>query len=161
MESGFLNLNENKSSVPRAYIIVSVAVNARDRTARGVARLVGIDGGAVSGMTNLETPGVEVPGWRPHHEECYQQARCQACDLNFEERYGVIGKGFIEAHHLRPIASLKEGMAVSYDVATDFVVLCANCHRMVHRTADPSDLEGVPENAQEHERSAGGSLSRA
>jgi 5-methylcytosine-specific restriction protein A len=66
--------------------------------------------------------------------------RCQACDLKFKERYGVIGKGFIEAHHLRPIASLKEQMAASYDVATDFVVLCANCHRMVHRTADPSDL---------------------
>ena len=67
--------------------------------------------------------------------------RCQACDLQFEERYGVLGKGFIEAHHLRPMSSLDEGVAVSYDVATDFAVLCSNCHRMIHRTADPSDLE--------------------
>jgi 5-methylcytosine-specific restriction protein A len=68
--------------------------------------------------------------------------RCQACDLEFEERYGELGKGFIEAHHLRPISSLEEGVAVSYDAATDFAVLCSNCHRMIHRTDDPSDLEG-------------------
>ena len=27
-----------------------------------------------SGVTNLESPGVEVPGWRPRHEKRYQQA---------------------------------------------------------------------------------------
>jgi 5-methylcytosine-specific restriction protein A len=31
---------------------------------------------------------------------------------------------------------------VKYDVALDFAVLCANCHRMIHRTEHPSDLEG-------------------
>jgi hypothetical protein len=36
--------------------------------------LVGIEGGVVSGVTNLESPGVEAPGRRPRHEECYQQA---------------------------------------------------------------------------------------
>jgi 5-methylcytosine-specific restriction protein A len=66
--------------------------------------------------------------------------RCQACDLDFEECYGAIGKGFIEAHHLKPIASLEEGVAVTYDVAADFAVLCANCHRMIHKSDDPSDL---------------------
>jgi 5-methylcytosine-specific restriction protein A len=65
---------------------------------------------------------------------------CQACSLKFSERYGEIGEGFIEAHHLKPISSLEEGKPVKYDVASDFAVLCANCHRMIHRTADPSDL---------------------
>ena len=46
----------------------------------------------------------------------------------------------IEAHHLKAIASLEEGVAVTYDVAADFAVLCANCHRMIHRSDDPSDL---------------------
>ena len=69
--------------------------------------------------------------------------RCQVCALDFAERYGAIGKGFIEAHHLRPIYSLAEGAAVVYDVAKDFAVLCSNCHRMIHRTADPSDLSGL------------------
>jgi 5-methylcytosine-specific restriction protein A len=35
---------------------------------------------------------------------------------------------------------LNEGEAVSYEVGTDFAVLCSNCHRMIHRTSDPSNL---------------------
>lgn len=67
-------------------------------------------------------------------------SQCQACEFEFHIRYGDIGHGFIEAHHLKPISSLKEGEAVSYDIATDFAVLCSNCHRMIHRTSDPSDI---------------------
>jgi 5-methylcytosine-specific restriction protein A len=70
----------------------------------------------------------------------FHGTRCQACELDFEERYGKIGKGFIEAHHLKPISTLEEGVAVTYDVAADFAVLCANCHRMIHRSDDPSNL---------------------
>jgi 5-methylcytosine-specific restriction protein A len=61
--------------------------------------------------------------------------------LSFPERYGEIGDGFIEAHHLKPISTLEEGISVDYDVATDFAVLCSNCHRMIHRAADPSNLQ--------------------
>jgi 5-methylcytosine-specific restriction protein A len=70
----------------------------------------------------------------------FHGTRCQACNLDFAERYGEIGKGYIEAHHLRPIATLEEGVAVKYDVAADFAVLCSNCHRMIHRFTNPSDL---------------------
>jgi 5-methylcytosine-specific restriction enzyme A len=76
-----------------------------------------------------------------HHAKKFHGTRCQACDLDFGERYGEIGKGFIEAHHLRPIATLEEGIPVKYEVAVDFAVLCSNCHRMIHRFSDPSDLE--------------------
>jgi 5-methylcytosine-specific restriction protein A len=69
--------------------------------------------------------------------------RCQVCDINFAERYGALGEGFIEAHHLRPIALLEEGKPISYDIAEDFAVLCANCHRMIHRTVDPSDVAAL------------------
>jgi 5-methylcytosine-specific restriction protein A len=31
----------------------------------------------------------------------FHGTRCQACTLDFLERYGELGKGFIEAHHLR------------------------------------------------------------
>ena len=71
--------------------------------------------------------------------------RCQACDLVMAERYGSPGEDFIEVHHLRPLATLREGEAVKYDVASDFAVLCPNCHRMIHRMADPSDLEALRE----------------
>ena len=71
----------------------------------------------------------------------FHGTRCQACDLDFGERYGELGKGFIEAHHLRPIATLQEGVAVKYNIAGDFAVLCSNCHRMIHRSSDPSKLD--------------------
>lgn len=38
-----------------------------------------------------------------HHAKKFHGTRCQACDLDFGERYGKIGSGFIEAHHLRPL----------------------------------------------------------
>jgi 5-methylcytosine-specific restriction enzyme A len=66
--------------------------------------------------------------------------RCQACGLLFTEVYGPLGEGYIEAHHLRPLSSLDEGISVAYSPKDDFAVLCANCHRMIHRTSDPSDL---------------------
>jgi 5-methylcytosine-specific restriction protein A len=67
-------------------------------------------------------------------------SRCQACDVDLGERYGPIGQEYIEAHHLRPISTLEEGVLVRYDEATDFAVLCPNCHRMIHRMEDPSNL---------------------
>lgn len=67
---------------------------------------------------------------------------CQACGFNFTHQYGPLGQDFIEAHHLKPLGELAEGVAVAYDLATDFAVLCANCHRMIHRTDDASDLAG-------------------
>jgi 5-methylcytosine-specific restriction enzyme A len=45
----------------------------------------------------------------------FHGTRCQACNLDFAERYGEIGKGFIEAHHLKAISTLEEGVAVQYD----------------------------------------------
>jgi hypothetical protein len=39
-----------------------------------VARLVGIRVGVVSGVFNLESPGVDAPGWRLRHEEAYHAA---------------------------------------------------------------------------------------
>ena len=47
----------------------------------------------------------------------FHGTRCQVCALDFGERYGDLGKGYIEAHHLRPIATLEEGVPVKYDVA--------------------------------------------
>jgi hypothetical protein len=46
----------------------------RDLTLGGVAELVGIEGGVVSGVTNLESSGVEASDWRPRHDEQYHEA---------------------------------------------------------------------------------------
>jgi hypothetical protein len=39
-----------------------------------VAGLVGIEGGVVSGVFNLESSGVEASDWRPRHDERYHEA---------------------------------------------------------------------------------------
>lgn len=69
-----------------------------------------------------------------------QGATCKICALKFEDLYGSIGVGFIEAHHLKPIASLK-GKKVSMDPERDFAVLCSNCHRMVHRSGCVDNMQ--------------------
>ena len=55
---------------------------------------------------------------------------CMSCNFNFEEFYGEIGKGFIEVHHVVPLADAAKRET---NPETDLLVLCANCHRMVHR----------------------------
>jgi hypothetical protein len=39
-----------------------------------VAELVGIEGGVVSGVINLESSGVEASDWRLRHEATYHEA---------------------------------------------------------------------------------------
>lgn len=56
---------------------------------------------------------------------------CQVCGMNFEERYGPIGKDFIEVHHLNPIAQTDGEHAL--DPENGLVPLCSNCHSMIHR----------------------------
>ena len=71
-----------------------------------------------------------------------QGYNCKACNINFEKKYGALGFEFIEAHHLIPISKLT-GYKVQLDARNDFTVLCSNCHSMIHRLPDPSDLNSL------------------
>ena len=67
--------------------------------------------------------------------------QCECCNLDFGKQYGEIGEGFIEVHHMIPLSSLTPESYKAYNIEKDFAVLCPNCHRMIHRLPDPSDLE--------------------
>ena len=54
---------------------------------------------------------------------------CEICNFNFSEKYGEIGEGFIEAHHKNPISKMNPGDITKIE---DFVMVCSNCHRMLH-----------------------------
>jgi 5-methylcytosine-specific restriction enzyme A len=56
---------------------------------------------------------------------------CMVCGCNFEEQYGPLGKGFIHVHHIKPVSELFEAKLIDPEV--DLVVLCPNCHAMIHR----------------------------
>jgi hypothetical protein len=55
---------------------------------------------------------------------------CEVCDLDFSARYGERGKNYIEAHHIIPISRLT---AMTVLTIADLAMVCANCHRMLHR----------------------------
>lgn len=58
---------------------------------------------------------------------------CMACGFNFEKVYGVLGKDFIHVHHLKPLHLYEEQQV---NPTTDLIVLCPNCHYMIHRNKD-------------------------
>ena len=55
--------------------------------------------------------------------------KCEACSFDFKNTYGSRGARFIEAHHIRPVHTLVPGTKTRLE---DLVLLCSNCHRMVH-----------------------------
>ena len=57
--------------------------------------------------------------------------KCACCGFDFLETYGEIGRGFIEAHHTRPISDLHDdGEETKIE---ELAMVCSNCHRMLHR----------------------------
>ena len=74
-------------------------------------------------------------------------AECQVCGLRFEERYGEIGEGFIEVHHVVP-PSETEG-ASEIDPTEDLKPVCPNCHAMLHQESPPLAIEELRERLTE------------
>lgn len=62
-----------------------------------------------------------------------QGQTCKVCGFNFKDTYGDIGDGFIEVHHIEQLSKTGETLV---DPEKDLVVLCSNCHRMLHRSKD-------------------------
>ena len=70
--------------------------------------------------------------------------RCEACNWSIdEEEQDVWGSSF-ELHHLTPVRELQENETREVR-AEDFAVLCASCHRAIHRTDFVSDVAGFAE----------------
>lgn len=72
---------------------------------------------------------------------------CQACEFNFEEVYGELGKSYIECHHLNPLSERKDYHDSSIN---DVCVLCSNCHRMIHRSNPILTLEQLKNKLENH-----------
>lgn len=70
----------------------------------------------------------------------YGRLCCEACGLDFKERYGGIAEGIIDVHHTKPLHTLIEGDQTSLE---DLALLCANCHRVVHSSRNWLTIEQV------------------
>jgi len=64
---------------------------------------------------------------------------CEVCGFDFHISYGELGRGFAECHHnLLPISGLTQATATKL---SDLAIVCANCHRMLHRVRPWKSVE--------------------
>lgn len=68
---------------------------------------------------------------------------CSVCNMNFEELYGKIGKGFIHVHHLNPVS--QKGGEYIVNPINDLRPVCPNCHAMVHKKNPPYSIDEMIE----------------
>jgi 5-methylcytosine-specific restriction protein A len=70
--------------------------------------------------------------------------KCVVCDFDFGQVYGELGTGYIEVHHLTPLAEARENHEV--DPIRELRPVCPNCHAMLHRNdpiLTPEQLQNV------------------
>lgn len=58
---------------------------------------------------------------------------CEVCSFDFFEAYGDWGEGYIEAHHAKPVSKMQQEDVTRIE---DFVMVCSNCHSMLHIGVD-------------------------
>jgi 5-methylcytosine-specific restriction enzyme A len=63
------------------------------------------------------------------------------CGFDFSERYGDLGEGYAQVHHLVPLSkSPSGGRSVKL---SELAIVCANCHAMVHLGGECRPLENL------------------
>ena len=64
-----------------------------------------------------------------HHLLTNDRLECSTCGFDFGATFGSHGNGYIECHHVVPLHASGE----TRTRLNDLILLCANCHRMIHR----------------------------
>jgi len=63
------------------------------------------------------------------------------CGFDFEKRYGKLGAGYAQVHHLRLLSSVpKKGIRTKL---SDLAIVCANCHAMIHKGGECRPLKDL------------------
>ncbi len=71
----------------------------------------------------------------------YKDIFCEVCDFNYRKTYGERGDGYIECHHIKPLSELGAHTRPRLD---DLILICASCHRIIHRKKpwlEPQDVK--------------------
>lgn len=74
---------------------------------------------------------------------------CSICGFNFEKVYGDIGCGFIHVHHLVPLSKIGKPHKTKID---KLVLVCPNCHAMLHRKKEVIEPEKLKEKIEEQKQ---------
>lgn len=59
------------------------------------------------------------------------RVHCEVCGFDFELAYGERGREYTEVHRMVPL----HHSGATRTKLSDLVLLCANCHRMIHRAS--------------------------
>lgn len=71
---------------------------------------------------------------------------CEVCGFDFNKVYGALGYGFAECHHVLPVSSLPPEYQTKL---SDLAIVCANCHRMLHRGQRCLSIAGLQQVVQQ------------
>ncbi len=125
--TGLGESTEELSEIPRAISCLKEIISDRMEVEEALA----FSEGALRYVTHLK---------RERNSQLVSEAKrkarrdgklyCAVCRFSFEERYGELGRDYIECHHTIPISTLAPNANTRIE---DIALLCANCHRMVHR----------------------------
>jgi hypothetical protein len=74
---------------------------------------------------------------------------CEVCGFDFGKTYGDLGTGYIEVHHLKPMASPTRTKPRKVGVK-DVRVVCSNCHSILHRKKKVTGIREVKKALQQH-----------
>ncbi|WP_105175256.1 HNH endonuclease [Pseudoalteromonas sp. T1lg122] len=69
---------------------------------------------------------------------------CEVCGFSFYETYGKRGFMYAECHHKNPLADISKDSVVNTS-SDDLAIVCANCHRMIHRNRPWLTIDAVRE----------------
>ena len=85
--------------------------------------------------------------FRAKHDRLF----CEVCGFDFETTYGSLGASFIEAHHESALAEREESAKTRIQ---DLRMVCANCHRMLHRAhgSRTTTIDELRQHFQHHDR---------
>jgi 5-methylcytosine-specific restriction protein A len=64
--------------------------------------------------------------FKKKHRKLY----CEICGFDFSKKYGEVGKNYIECHLTVPVSEMPKDYKTKPE---DLVLVCSNCHRMLHR----------------------------
>lgn len=80
---------------------------------------------------------------KDYYKKENKRLQCQICNFDFEEKYGDLGRDFIEAHHIKPLCEHDKPATTRKE---DIILVCSNCHRMLHKKTPcllPDDLRQI------------------
>jgi 5-methylcytosine-specific restriction endonuclease McrA len=72
--------------------------------------------------------------------EAAGELACEVCGFDFQAIYGKHGDGYIEAHHKVPLSQVDGERETQIK---DLALVCANCHRMLHRGSPWPSVEAL------------------